>query len=86
LIYEIQYPSILEIAGLFQDYVIRIYNNWIEIKGREENILNLNLPRTLIKYILSLGTINSVKVRDNHIYVYMTGKEGNNFTIHIEHL
>jgi len=86
LIYEIQYPSILEIAGLFQDYVIRIYNNWIEIEGREENILNLNLPRTLIKYVLSLGTINSVKVRDNHVYVYMTSKEGNYFTVHIEHL
>jgi len=86
LTYEIQYPSILEIAGLFQDYVIRIYNNWIEIEGREENILKLNLPRTLIKYILSLGTVNSVKTRDNHVYVYITGKEGSNFTVHIEHL
>lgn len=58
MIYRSQYSTILEIAGLFQDYVIRIYSGWIDVEGYKANIQDLDLHRTLIKYIMGLGTIN----------------------------
>lgn len=86
MIYGSQYSTILEIAGLFQDYVIRIYSGWVDVNGYKANIQDLDLPGALIKYIMGLGTIDSVKVMDNHVYVYMTGNNGNNFTVQIEHI
>ena len=75
----------LEIAGLFKDYIVKITNGWIMVNGEKVDIDECNLPRSLLKYINSIGRIEEVyRSMDGIIYIYAVNGDGEKITISIE--
>ncbi|GEM_PF-6421936 len=74
----------LEVAGLFRDYIVKIFNEWIETTGITIDLLNEGLPRDLLKYINSLGNIEKTIKNGNRLYVYIRGGDGDRITVVVE--
>ena len=79
--------EVLEIVGLFRDYVVRIVNGWVSVESAEKvDRIDDFLSRSLIKYIYSLGEIKSILKKDSQYYIYLEDSSGRKITVYIEKL
>ncbi len=79
--------EVLEIVGLFRDYVVRIVNGWVSVENAEKvDRIDGSLSRSLIKYVYSLGKIKSILKKDSQYYIYLEDGSGRKITVYIEKL
>ncbi len=79
--------GVLEIIGLFRDYIVRIINGWISVEeGVEIAKLDDHLSRQLVKYVYGLGRVEKIIRKDSSYYVYLVDGNGKKITVYIERL